>query len=247
MSKNILAISDMAELRQLRNADIGARSLTNAEIRHILELCGALWLHSGNPENPHAELTSGKCSNGFVDVLRMLRFTNLCRIFGFQMFLKIAEKAREFGLDSENIASWVVGSDHAGAAFSQSVATWMDAMHDFTVKGPDKTQLWERFTIEPGETVLQVEELMTTAGTLQAVRAGIRKGNPHPVTFVPFAAVLVHRSEVTEIEGAPVVHLVHYNIRTWEPEECPLCKAGSKRVRPKTHWDELTPVVNAGA
>ena len=136
----------------------------------------------------------------------------------------------------------IIGSDHAGADFSHDVARWFGAKHDFTEKsGPDgKQQVWKRFAIHEGESVLQVEELMTTAGTLMAVRDGIRKGNPSPVTFAPVVGVLVHRSDVYEIEGAPVVYLAHYDISVWDPKDCPLCAAGSKRLRPKQHWAELT-------
>lgn len=223
-------------------------TLTQAGVTHILELCEALWLHSGDPKAPHAELTSGKCSNGFVDVLRALRYTNVCDILAYHMTHALEAKIDQIENDENadtmvyRALGWVIGSDHAGAAFSHDVARWLGAKHDFTEKGgPDgKQQIWKRFAISSGETVLQVEELMTTAGTLMAVREGIRKGNPNPVAFAPVVGVLVHRSDVYEIEGAPVVYLAHYDISVWNPEDCPLCAAGSKRLRPKQHWAELT-------
>jgi orotate phosphoribosyltransferase len=223
-------------------------ALTQAGVTKILELCEALWLHSGDPKAPHAELTSGKCSDGFVDVLRALRYTNVCDILAYHMTHAIEAKGGEIDNNDEANAmsysslGWVIGSDHAGAVFSHDVARWLGAKHDFTEKsGPDgKQQIWKRFAISSGETVLQVEELMTTAQTLMAVREGIRKGNPIPVRFAPVVGVLVHRSDVYEIEGAPVVYLAHYDISVWNPEECPLCAAGSKRLRPKQNWAELT-------
>ena len=115
----------------------------------------------------------------------------------------------------------------------------MTAQHDFTEKGPNKEQIWQRFVIEPEETVLQVEDLVTTTGTLQAVRDGIRKGNPHPVKFAPVVMTLVHRSNVHEFQGTPILYFAHYDINTWDPDECPFCKAGSLRLRPKQHWAEL--------
>lgn len=231
--QEVLAITDITGLRNL-SRHILDHELTEAEIRHILELCDALWLHSGRKEDPHAELTSGKCSNGFVDALRALRFTNLCCLFADQLIRKL-RRTQKLGM-----VDWVIGSDHAGAAFSHSVALLLNAQHDFTEKGPNKTQLWQRFNIGPKETVLQIEELMTTAETLQAVREGILKGNNGPVTFAPVVGVLVHRSNVYEIFDAPVVYLVHFDISTWDPKDCPLCEAGSKRLRPKKHWQELT-------
>ena len=209
-------------------------TFTQNWVTHILKLCEALWVHSGDPKDPHAELTSGKCSDGFVNVLRALRYPNVCDIFAFHMACVIMGRLGAF-----SDVGWVIGSDHAGAAFSHDVARWIAAQNDFTEKD-GKRQLWKRFAIKPDEPVLQVEELMTTSGTLMAVRNGIREGNPNPVTFVPVVGVLVHRSGVYEIEGAPIVYLAHYDISVWDPKDCPLCAAGSKRLRPKQHWAELT-------
>lgn len=223
---------DLAALRNLNLEDFG-RDITPAELRHIFETCDALWLYSGNPHAPHAELTSGKCSNGFVDVLRVLKYSNLCEIMAGQL-------VRRLRAYYDGKVDWVIGSDHAGATLSYAVAAQLSAQHDFTEKGEGKSQVWKRFVIEPNEVVLQVEELITTTGTLQLVREGIRAGNPNPVTFAPLSLVLVHRSDVYEFEGAPIVSAAHYDIQTWEPWSCPLCRRGSERLRPKQNWAKLT-------
>ncbi len=209
------------------------------DVTRILEQRDALWIHSGNPKDPHAELTSGKCSDGFVDVLRALRYTDDCMLLA-EGLVTLLRKNYSGPVD------WVVGSDHAGAALSHSVAILFHAKHDFTEKKEElgdgemvKEQLWRRFEIKPGDMVLQVEDLITTTGTLLRVRQGIRAGNHSSVRFVPFSLVLVHRSDVYEIEGEPILYLAHYDIRTWEPADCPLCRAGSKRLRPKKSWAEL--------
>ena len=209
--------------------------MSQEEVTHILQLCDAVWLHPGDPSAPHADLHSGKCSDGFVDVLRALRFTNICSILAEQLVKKFGK----LGLGGQKI-DWVIGSDHAGAVFSHSVAEILRAQHDFTEKGPNKTQLWQRFAIDPDEVVLQVEELITTTDTLQAVRRGIREGNSHSVKFVPVVGTLVHRSGIYEFEGSPIVYLAHYDINVWEPADCSLCARGSKRLKPKANWAELT-------
>ncbi len=234
-NSKILACSTACELLFLEPEDFSSHNVTAEEFDHIFRVCDALWQHSGNPKDPHAELTSGKCSNGFVDVLRVLRYSNLCQFLAHQLVdVAVMDDMAEIN------PAWVIGSDHAGAALSHSVACEFRAQHDFTEKGPNKTQLWQRFTIQPDEEVLQVEELITTTSTLKAVREGIRSGNSEPVQFSPIVLALVHRSNVYEFEGSPILFLRHYDIETWDPGECPLCKAGSKRVRAKTNWAELT-------
>jgi orotate phosphoribosyltransferase len=216
-----------------------ADDLNPAELRHIFEKCDALWLHSGDPKAPHAELTSGKCSNGFVDVLRVLRYTNLCQIFS-KMLVRKLEGEYDYYSKHEGGIDWVVGSDHAGATISYAVGSWFGAQHDFTEKGPDKTQVWKRFAIQPDEIVLQVEELVTITGTLKAVRDAINIANPTPVNFAPVVMTLVHRSDQYEFEGGPILYLAHFDIQTWQPKDCPLCLAGSERIRPKQNWEKLT-------
>ncbi len=250
----ILSIPTLAELNRFMGSVATTwlaqthDTLTQEGVTHILKLCEALWLHSGDPKDPHAELTGGERSNGFVDVLRALRYTNVCDILAYHMTHAIEAELDKIENSEDALTAlyreigWVVGSDHASADFSHDVARWLGCKHDFTEKGgPDgKQQGWKRFAIHPGESVLQVEELMATAGTLLAVREGIRTGNPNPVAFAPVVGVLVHRSDVYEIEGAPVVYLAHYDIFVWDPKDCPLCKAGSQRLRPKQNWAELT-------
>ncbi|MFA4845528.1 MAG: hypothetical protein WC654_03150 [Patescibacteria group bacterium] len=132
----ILAM-DLRALRRLMYKDVWKERgpLSHEEIRHIFEACDALWIHKGDPRTPHAELTSGKCSNGFVDVLRVLRYTNLCQLMADQLVQRLHEQRG-------GVVDWVIGSDHAGATLSFAVASLLNAQHDFTEKGPDKTQVY---------------------------------------------------------------------------------------------------------
>lgn len=224
---------DLTQLRRLKERQVVGR-LTDEEFDHIFKTCDALWLHSGDPKDPHAELTSGKCSNGFVDTLRVLRYTNLCELMGSQAVQKLRSLVGFHNMD------WVIGSDHAGAIFSYEVARRLRCQHDFTEKGEGKSQVWKRFAIQPTEVVLQVEELVTTTSTLNEVRKGIRKGNAADVLFAHTVFTLVHRSKEKEFEGTPIHYLRHYDIETWEPNACPLCAAGSERIKPKANWAKLT-------
>lgn len=209
------------------------RNNVQGYIDELLSSTDSLWIHSGNPADPHAELTSGKHSNGFIDTLRAISYPDICQMMAGMMIRRLREQY-------QGPVDWVVGSDHAAAAISHSVAILIGARHDFTEKGPEKTQLWKRFTVKQNEVVLQVEDLITTSGTFLAVRQGIRQGNEYPVLFAPFVLAVVHRSEVNEIEGSPILYLAHYDIATWDPSDCPLCAQGSKALRPKQHWRELT-------
>lgn len=239
---NILALGDPALLLQLGSAMFIGRILSPDEVRHLLELCGALWTHSGEPRAPHAELTSGNCSDGFVDVLRATRYANVCRIFASQL----VQKSNVDRLMADSRVSWVVGSDHAGATISFAVAESLHAKHDFTEKvvgTPDgkSTQAWKRFTIAPEEIVLQVEDLVTTMKTLADVQSALQRAHPENIVrFAPIALTVVNRSGTSLYNGMHIISLLNVDINVWKPEFCPLCKQGSKRLRPKQNWTELT-------
>lgn len=238
--ENLLTITK-GSLRRLEAIDVSHRMIRPEEVTHLLRLADAQWQHPGG-KAPHAVLTTGLHSNGFVDVLKALKYSNLCHLFAHQLVKRLEEADDMFGPENWE---WTVGSDHAGAALSHSAAIWLGTKHDFTEKatGPNKEKLqkWSRHIIGPEEIVLNIEELMTTSSTLLAVREGIRAAHNYPIRFANVAGVLVDRSDVQKVENSHIVYLVHYDIETWQPTECPLCKAGSEAIaEPKKNWARLT-------
>lgn len=239
----VLGCQTVDEVRGISIHDFADRDLDPDELAHILRLCGAYWQYQypADPSRAHAELTSGMCSDGFVNVLGALIYPNVRHIIAVHLVRKLRRIY-------PGLVHWVVGSDHAGAAIALAVADLLGAKCDFTEKGLNKAQIWQRHPIGDGEVVLQVEDLITTSSTFDAVRAGIQAGTPHPVTFAPVSLVVVNRSSFRGIDGAPLEELLRCNIETWagpfqpigKNGPCPLCAVGSPRVRPKQNWAQLT-------
>ncbi len=205
----------------------------------IMEKCDAYWVHNGISERAHAELTSGKCSNGFFNCLKALKYININEIFAYHLAAKIRKEIGEVQVD------WVIGSPMAGITFSYAVARHLGAaVQLFTEKDPEVKgrMLWKREVIPEGDSVLQIEELITTSKTLNSVRDGIERDNPFPVYWIPVIGVFVHRPDrlpVTHYGDRKVVSLFEREIWTAD-YPCKLCKEGSVRYRPKTNWKELT-------
>lgn len=205
---------------------------------------GAYWTYEGepSPHNPHAELTSGLCSNGFFDCLIVLRYPNIAEILGRQL----ARRLIRGGWIPAGQVDWVVSSAYAAITFGHEVAKALGAIFMNTEKDPadSKKQLWQRMTIPEGATVLQVEELITTSGTFQEVRRAVEEGNVlKPVSFLSVVGTLVHRPPKLPAEyagGRKVIAMVEKEIQNFDPKKCPYCNVGSQRYRPKTHWKELT-------
>jgi orotate phosphoribosyltransferase len=228
--------------RQIRPADYNYRALTPEEILYWFDLCDAAWVHDGDPSKPHAELTSGLCSNGYFDCPRVLQHPNLNEILANQLVRKLSEVS----LGKLGRVDWVVGSAYAAITFSYEVARILGAIHGFVEKDPadpaGKRMFWRRVTIPAGSKVLQVEELITTSGTFREVRRAIEEGNGEPVEFLPLVGCLVHRPPKLPADygDRQVIALIEKEVWAVKPEDCSLCKAGSIRYRPKSHWAELT-------
>lgn len=213
--------------------------LEDSFVIKVMEACDAIWMHNGDPKRAHAELTSGKCSNGFFNCLKALKYINLNEIFAYHLAAKIRKEIGDLPID------WVIGSPMAGITFSYAVARYLGAgIHFFSEKDPeDKDRmLWQREVIPEGDSVLQIEELITTSKTLNAVREGVERDNPYPVNWIPVIGVFVHRPDkllVTHSGDRKVIALFEREI--WSVEKpCDLCLQGSPRYRPKTNWRELT-------
>lgn len=200
--------------------------------------CDAVWLHDGDPQRPHAELASGRCSNGYFDCPRVLCYPNVCETLA----VLLARKLKDRGINPD----WVIGSAYSAITFSHEVAKAMRAMHGAVEKDPSdpnqKKMLWRRMTIPARAKVFQAEELITTIGTTQEVRRAVIEGNSEAVEFLPLVGTIIHRPATLPIayKDMEVVSLVERAVWAVDPLDCPLCKAGSKRVKPKTHWAELT-------
>jgi orotate phosphoribosyltransferase len=84
------------------------------------------------------------------------------------------------------------------------------------------------FTIKPGERVLVVEDVITTGKSTKETITVVRNAGG----VVVAAAVLIDRSGGKADIGVPYKSLVTLTVPAYTPDTCPLCKAGSKPVKP---------------
>ena len=218
--------------------------LSAEEILAWFDVYDAVWVYdSTDPKAPHAELSRGKCSNGFFDCMRVLCNPKLCEILALQLVRKL----KEAGIEK---VDWVIGSPYAAITFSHEVAKGFNAVHAFTEKDPiiiptapeRKKMLWQGMQIPKDAIVLQAEELITTNGTFKEVRWAVEKGNYEPIKWLPVVGTLVHRPPKLPVsyDGIEIVSLIEVEVWAVEQRDCPLCKIGSPRYRPKENWKKLT-------
>ena len=235
----------LEELLKLDPEEFDGKVLTQEEVLHWFKLLDAAWIHDGDPTKPHAELISGMCSDAFFECQKALERPKINKTLARQL----APLIMKSGIKKTDV-DWVIGSPYADITFSYEIADIFDAVHGFPEKDPTdpkgKRLVWRRRTIPAGSNVLQVEELTTTSKTFKKVRRAVIEGNSEPVNFLSTIGVLIHRPPELpieyEIDGTKIKIVALVEKRVWaaDPSQCLLCKAGSKRYRPKENWEKLT-------
>jgi len=227
------------DVLKLKPEDFQDREVSAEEMLEWLGACDACWVHSGRAGDPHALLTKGGHSNGFFNCLQVLKYVNLSEILANQLARRIRE------IIGDQRVGWVIASPMAGITFGHDVARALGAsVFMFTEKGPNKTMLFNRMMIPKGVRVLQIEELITTSGTLNTVKQAVDEAHsPYSINWIPVIGAVVHRPPqlpITHYGGRQVVSLIEQKVEVWTEESCPLCAGGSVALPAKTHWADLT-------
>ncbi|MCX6721014.1 MAG: hypothetical protein NT026_00150 [Candidatus Staskawiczbacteria bacterium] len=210
------------------------------DVLEWFKLFRAGWVYSGDPARAHAILHSGKHSNGFFLVKRLLSFGNLREIAAACMIAEL----RKAGLGK---VDGVYGSPYSSILLAGDIGRLLGVKTFVPEKDPSdpkgKKMIFKPDDPAPeGSVLLGIEELVTTFDSGEATKAAMIAGNPYPVTFAPIVGVLVHRPpEIVHAlpDGRVIVPFIERQVDAWDPAQCPLCAAGSKAVLPKTNWAEL--------
>ena len=161
----------------------------------------------------HFLLTSGLHSPRYVEKFNVLQkpvYTEkLCRA--------MAEKFKDANIET------VVGSVTGGILLAHETGKALGTRAIFTERENGKMTFRRGFTLHEGERVLIVEDIVTTGGSIREVIDVVKEHGGIPVAV----SMLVDRSGGKATFGdVPSTALLHMDVQTYKPEECPLCKAG---------------------
>jgi len=213
--------------------------MNQKEIIDIFDNYDAIWVHNGDPAMPHAELTTGLCSNGYVNCREVLQHSLVCKMLARKLYYKM------FNQNVLSRVNMVIGSSYSTITFSYELAARFGVKHGFTEKDPSdpkgKKMIWKGGKIGSKEKVLQVEDLITTSHTFFEVRRAMQEENSEPINFLNVVGCIVHRPPNLSVnyDGLKIISLIEMEIWAVKPEDCSLCKAGSRRLRPRGNWKEL--------
>lgn len=161
----------------------------------------------------HFLLTSGLHSPRYVEKFNVLQkpvYTEkLCRA--------MAEKFKDANIET------VVGPVTGGILLAHETGKALGTRAIFTERENGKMTFRRGFTLHEGERVLIVEDIVTTGGSIREVIDVVKEHGGIPVAV----SMLVDRSGGKATFGdVPSTALLHMDVQTYKPDECPLCKAG---------------------
>jgi orotate phosphoribosyltransferase len=168
----------------------------------------------------HFLLSSGLHSAQYLQCARVLMDTKVASELG----AKLAAQLRSAGVTPDVI----VGPAMGGIVIGHEVARGFGCRSLFTEREGTAMTLRRGFTLEPGETVVVVEDVVTTGKSTREVIAVIEAAGAKVIGV----ASLVDRSAGRHGFEVPLESLLKINVNTWGAAACPLCAAGSLAVKP---------------
>lgn len=180
--------------------------MTEQEVKELLIETGAIM-------DGHFLLTSGLHSPHYVEkfnVLQQPKYTEkLCQA--------MAEKFKNANIET------VVGPVTGGILLAHETGKALGTRAIFTERVDGKMTFRRGFTLHEGERCLIVEDIVTTGGSIKEVIEVVKAHGGIPVAV----SMLVDRSGGKANFGdVPCTALLHMDVETYKPEECPLCKQG---------------------
>lgn len=171
----------------------------------------------------HFLLSSGKHSNKYVQCAKLIQNPAYCE----EISKIIANEVKKLNLEVD----LCVGPALGGVIISYELARALGVDAIFSERLEGKMTLRRGFTVEKGQKILVVEDVITTGkSSFETIEVLEELG-----AEVVGLAAIVNRSDVDELHGLPIASASKIHIDTWDPEDIPedlkdipLVKPGSR-------------------
>jgi orotate phosphoribosyltransferase len=191
----------------------------NAPANPVLEL----FHQTGAYLRGHFRLTSGLHSHEYLQCALVLQYPRHAQQLG--SLLAEALRSEVPGLAADTVVSPALG----GVIIGYEVARALGARAIFTERDPSGQMILRRgFSLQPGESAVVIEDVVTTGGTTREVVECVASAGARVLA----AGSIIDRSGGRAEVGAPRVSLATLNVVTYPPEHCPLCKQGIPVTKP---------------
>jgi orotate phosphoribosyltransferase len=185
--------------------------MTTNEIVELFETHGALL-------TGHFKLSSGLHSEKYLQCALILQHPNVAEKLS-------KELAKKFSKDKIDV---VVGPALGGITLAYEMARAIGARGLFTERQEGSMVLRRGFSIEKGENVLVVEDVVTTGGSTKDVIEVMRSLGGK---IIGVGSIVDRSNEVIDF-GVPFQSLAKVKVNTFEEKNCALCKNNIPVTKP---------------
>ena len=166
----------------------------------------------------HFLLSSGLHSAEYVQCARLLRFPDKAAA----LLSVVAEQLRDIEIDV------VCGPAMGGILVSYELARLLSKESLFTERVEGKMTLRRGFELMHGAKVLIAEDVVTTGRSTLETKEAIERSGARAVAV---ACIADRRASDTDI-GIPVFSAAKFDIKVYEPIDCPMCRLGNVPTKP---------------
>ena len=175
--------------------------MTREEIIKIFTETGVL-------KTGHFLLTSGRHSDKYLQCAQLLQFPEIAE----KVCRELAQNFKKMNINT------VIGPAIGGILVSYEVARALNVRSIFAEREEGDMTLRRGFSIEPGEKVIVVEDVVTTGGSVKEV---IAMATDLGADVVGVGA-LVDRSGGKVDFGVPAYYLLNLDVNSYLPNDCPI-------------------------
>jgi orotate phosphoribosyltransferase len=188
------------------------KNMTREEMIKLLESVGAV-------RTGHFELSSGRHSGTYIQCALVLQYPEHAEKLGRGLAAKFKD---------HNIGC-VVSPALGGLIIGHEVARGLGVRAIFVERDRSGQMALRRgFEIKPGERVLVIEDVWTTGGSTRETIGVVGQENGLTVA----AGAIIDRSGGKLELNVPAKALLDLEVASYEPDECPQCRAGDTATRP---------------
>lgn len=181
----------------------------------------------------HFLLASGNHSNRYLQSAKVLEYPHKASL----LTDALADMIRSSGIEVDTVCAPAIGGILAGYELARS----LEARSIFVEKVDGGMQLRRGFDIKEGERVVICEDIITTGGSALKASQAIEALGGVVVAF----ASLANRGFCSRVgtdnepkpecslpKDKPLFALDDFTFEMFAPDECPMCKDGSKAIKP---------------
>ena len=181
----------------------------------------------------HFKLSSSNHSQFYLQSAKVLEDPKTAKLLADAL----AKSIKESGLEIDTVCAPALGGLIAGFALAQA----LDVRFIFAERVDGVMNIRRGFEVKENEKVLMCEDIITTGGSAMEAAEVVKSLGGEIVGVAALANRGFCKRENSDIktkpncklpQDIPFFALADFTFEMYEPENCPLCKDGSKAIKP---------------